>query len=258
MHYSPKSPRRRRNSSLLDQSSTPSTPQSPTFTPSRRSHSRKSSLQSVQSALTSRPVSSHNQSGEHGLANGFTHGASGGLGSLADELADGWDSEGDTGEVVGGDQFAGDGIMHEYFDKETSTPQLPGDQNDESAIGLAVSTPDGSADYSHSLSPVVKSRRSKTRRRSKTYDGAEDGDSVDSESIYASLEACIDSIGELGQQGAEVEGTNGDRQAGAIQEIVNALKELGSQAGIESHTTRFVSPHTLSSTASIQLSQLGY
>ena len=258
MHYSPKSPRRRRKSSLLDQSSTPSTPQSPTFTPSRSSHSRKSSLQSVQSALTSRPISSYNQSGEHGLANGLTQGDSGGLASLADELAEGWDEEGDTGEAIAGDQFAGDGAMHEYFDKATSTPQSPNNQNEASTIGLAVTTPDGTADYSHTSSPTVQTRRSKTRRRSKTYDGPEDGENFDSEGVYSSLEACIDSVGDLGQQGAEVDGTNRDGQVGAIQRVVDALKELGSQAGIESHATRFVAHPTLSAAAHLQLSQPGY
>ena len=210
--------------------------------------------------MTSRPVSSHNQSGEHGLANGFAQGDSGGLGSLADELAEGWDEEGDTGEVVAGTQFAGDGTMHEYFDKETSIPQLPPDnENDESTIGLAVTTPDGTADYSHTLSPTIQTRRSKTRRKPKTYDGSDDGESFDcegSEGTYTSLEACIDSIGDLAQQGVEVDGTKGDGQVGTIQRVVDALKELGSQAGIESHATRFVAHHTLSRAQNLQLSQL--
>ncbi|MCJ1409219.1 hypothetical protein MMC19_003297 [Ptychographa xylographoides] len=237
MPYSPTTPHRRRPSSGFDLSFASESPQSPTYAAIRPSHSRKSSVQSILSLRTPtspRPPSSHDRNGGFNFSNDF--GGSGdarnGLGSLADELAEGWDED---GEVEDGSSM----MLSEDrgYDGQVPTPASP--QFDHSTIGLALSPlheqPNGS------LSPPKKSFRSRRLGKPSDYDGSDYGEGSDFEGtrISPSLDtrmAVIESLARQGAASTEVEAN------GVFFRVADSLRELGSQASVESHATRYVWP----------------
>lgn len=152
--------------------------------------------------------------------------ASNGLGNLADELADAWedgeedDDEPDMNFQTGGE--AEGGITRDSGVDVTSSPvQAPSKQN--------------------TLTPPTPAVGRGHRRQKSDYDGSDYGDDSDleSSSIPPGLQSRIDMVESLARRGTENNGTDRD---GVVGRVIDGLKDLGGQSGVEGGATRFVSP----------------
>ncbi|KAF2087644.1 hypothetical protein K490DRAFT_41426 [Saccharata proteae CBS 121410] len=217
-------------------------------------HQRHSSIDFSASPRSRRASSAANQSPvtprfSHGYAHGSSvadfselnddregsfNGGDGGLGNLADELADADEDEWEGEEDGEGEQR----------DASFSSPQKEQQQvlpnhirhNSElprdSGVELLMS-PNSAA----TLSP---SRGSRTHRRKVSqYDGSDYGDSDDLEhtdGISPGLEARMAAIESLARRGMEENGSPAD---GVVARLTDQLRDLGSQAGVEGGTTRY-------------------
>lgn len=232
MPSSPRPPNRRRRSSGASSVLSLSTPQTNGYSLTRPPHSRKSSLTSVQSSSTPRPISSHSHYGDFGPLNGFgSAGDSGnGLGNLADELAEAWDEEGE--EAPSEVQTAQNGILTNDNKTPSMSPQL--EMNDSMSYGVASSPLP--QQYAHSVPPTKQCSRTKYRRKTAQHDGSDYGSDLEEiEGISASLEARMAAIEHLARRGTEANGSQADT---VIQRVAESLKDLGSQAGVENGASR--------------------
>ena len=78
----------------------------------------------------------------------------------------------------------------------------------------------------------------KHRRQNSYYDGSEYGDDSDFEDatgIFPSLEARMATVESLARRGTESNGGDADM---IVQRVVESLKDLGSQSGLEQSATR--------------------
>jgi len=234
MPSSPRTPTRRQRPSSIDLSFSSPNGSSNGRSHVRPSHSRKSSLYSPS---TPRPKSSHGTNGFPTISSDFagTGGGGNGLGSLADELAEAWDEDGEGEEEVLGLQTdgheggcrGGHGVPGEH---ETQTIHDRG-------FGVASSPAPGQTTNGPS-SPARFTQRSKNERNRSRYDGSDYGDSPDLEEISSvppALEARMATIEALARQGTE---ENGGEADGVIGRVVNGLKDLGGQSGVENGATR--------------------
>ncbi|MCJ1374718.1 hypothetical protein MMC20_005950 [Loxospora ochrophaea] len=243
MPSSPRTPRRR-PSSGLDLSITPSSPQSNGHGLNRSPHSRKSSIQSIQSATTPRPVSSHDRSGGIGFANDFgdASGLGNALGSLADELAEAWDEEGDDGERTHMEPKDETG---EPNPTDLNRPQV--DYDDDLGIGIAIpyqpptTTANTTANLPISQSPPLPPQ--KHRRKPSRYDGSDYGSDSDFEEsgMTPSLESRLSAIDQLTRIGTSSATSDAST---VIQRVTDSLRDLGSQSTVESSATRLSTAHT--------------
>ncbi|MCJ1438552.1 hypothetical protein MMC27_007942 [Xylographa pallens] len=237
MQYSQQ--RRRRSSGF---SLAPSSPQSITFTPTRPLHSRKSSIQSLHTATTPRPPSSHDRTGEFNFSDGLAD-AGNGLGSLADELAVAWDKdeEGEGEEDMFSVHAEDEGLCTKGLEEPSLL--LSQDQDDEkNIIGLARSSALEKTPNS-TLSPPKHGIRPKTQRKETEYDSSDNSEHFDNEEtgIPVSLETRIAVIHGLANQGAVQTRTEAN---GVFVRVTDSLKDLTAQAGVESHSTRLSTAHT--------------
>lgn len=190
-----------------------SPPQSPTL--SHRRHpsnistahndtpTRRSSAYQGYSPIAS-PVQTYDGELEAPTASG------GGLGSLADELGGDWDEEDD---VEDDSHMTPDGPRDSGF----------GGENAESV-------------HKKSLSVTVAGHR----RNESMYDGSDYGDDDDleaSEGISVGLERQMAEVESLARRGLE---TNGSVNDGVVARVTETLRDLGSQAGVESSASRYV------------------
>ena len=232
MPSSPRTPNRRRKSSNLESPFSPSSPQTNGYS-SRPSHSRKSSLNSIRSSLTTRPTSSHSRNGDFGSSNGFGSATDGGngLGNLADELAEAWDDEGEEGVDTRspGGQFDGYGDL---LNGHTTPPQL----RSPSSISNHIPSSPIPNPTSRSLSPMKQSARSKHRQRQSQYDGSDYGsDPEEVDGISPSLEARMAAIEHLARRETEANGIEADT---VISRVAESLRDLGSQSSLETGASR--------------------
>lgn len=156
----------------------------------------------------------------------------GGLGNLADELAD----------------ALSDGEDDEYYDHDGSAPSInydleegvPGQTNQgtrdsgvdvESSSGLG-----GRREKNMSLTLPSPNGRGH-RRAGSEYDGSEYGSETDLESpgMPPSLISKIDAVESLARRGTENTGGPAD---GTFQRVTEGLRDLGSQSGIEGSASR--------------------
>ena len=201
----PQAPHRRQRSSISSQNGT--------YAPS---YSRRSSAAGGYSPLT--PRSSHGNSLAQELPEGLqspTRGAASGVGNLADELGEAWDSEGE------GDSYA-----------SLEGPLLNGVETD------AGDEEQTSAGNGHPTSP----RSPRARRQSQGLDSSRrgdkrrsDGSEYGDEGFSPGLEARLATVEGLARRGDEQSGSDAD---GVFERTTEALRELGSQAGIEAGATR--------------------
>ncbi|KAF2741386.1 hypothetical protein EJ04DRAFT_453804 [Polyplosphaeria fusca] len=215
-------------------------------TPSRRySLNRRSS---AYSPITPRST----QDFEHSSpAQGFDGGGGNGLGNLADELGDVWDDE----------EEAADG---EYFDDEGDLPPQDddhgigvaldhdGSSGIDSAImvngvrdsGVAMPSSSPSRESKATLSPQTARQAERRHQRQRSlYDGSdygEDSDLESNEGISPALEARMAAVESLARRGLEENGGNLD---GVVKRVVEQLRDLGSQTGIENGSTRLKTAH---------------
>jgi len=160
----------------------------------------------------------------------FSSGAvgGGGLGNLADELADALsDDEDDYGDEtpnISVDLESGDGTA------DFSTQR-------DSGVDVATDSPKpGERPRNMSLSLPSTNGRGH-RRSSSVYDGSEYGSDSDLESpgMPPSLVAKIDAVESLARRGTE---SNGGHMDGVFQRLTDELRDLGSQSGVEGGTNR--------------------
>ena len=232
MPSSPRTPNLRRRSSGFSSTNSTTSPHTNGYSSTRPAHSRNSSLTSMQSPSTPRPMSSYSHNGDFGSSNGFgTAVDSGtGLGNLADELAEAWDEEGED-EPSGIDAHMN--VTPSAVRNAPSTP--PHLEINESMSSGTMSSP-LPLQSEHSLSPTKPSFRTKHRRKQSQYDGSDYGsDPEETEGISPSLEARMAAIEHLARRGTEANGSEADT---VIQRVAESLKDLGSQAGVENGASR--------------------
>ncbi|KAF2270816.1 hypothetical protein CC78DRAFT_563450 [Lojkania enalia] len=222
----------RRHPSSLDMSYT---------TPSRRySLNRRSS---GYSPIT--PHSSHDF--DHSSpAHGIDGGGDAGLGNLADELGDVWDED---EEVVEGDYIdsmelpqedmreIGVAIDHDGSSGVDTTSTINGVRD--SGVVMQSSSPSQESKARLSPQTVRQAGRRHQRQRS-LYDGSDYGDDSDleaNEGISPALEARMAAVESLARRGMEENGSSSDQ---VVARVVERLRDLGSQTGIENGSTRQV------------------
>ncbi|TAQ85729.1 hypothetical protein B7494_g5955 [Chlorociboria aeruginascens] len=151
------------------------------------------------------------------FSSGGGQAASNGLGNLADELADAWDEdEGEDEEVDMNFQEGGlDGeVVRDSGVDVTSSPKV-----------VNLSPPKGH------------------RRQGSEYDGSDYGGDSDMESpgIPPGLVSRMDMVEGLARRGTEENGTERD---GVVKRVIEGLKDLGAQSGVEGGATRLITSHT--------------
>ncbi|MCJ1314424.1 hypothetical protein MMC25_008106 [Agyrium rufum] len=234
----------------MDVQYSPTSPRHSAQLPTRISFSRRSSTYSAQySPITPRPQSSHSQSGEYGFSNGFGYhantGEDDGLGSLADELAEAWDEDGEGDivqeqqlhsqmEIHGGedniDAMVGDTLRKTEDNNELANAQLP-----TRLSGLGIQATPGLQ--------IPASKHPSRRTAGADYDGSEYGSSSDLEEangISASLESRMSAIEGLARLGT---GYVDVSEANIITQVTESLRDLSSQMDVESRTTRLSTTH---------------
>ena len=234
MPSSPRTPTRRRKSSTrssqgIDPALTAQSSQVNQHIPDHQSHSRKSSLYSVPSPSTPRPGTSHSRNGDFGFSSGFDNG----LGSLADELAEVYSDEED-GEHEGRllvDPFIGQAIAANGH-QEVEKSRL----GDGKALQVGISFSPMASDASMLQQSTGSKHRQKRSRHHRSIDG-DSSDQEEADGLPSLLEARLATIEALAKEGT----ATSDNEAGAvIKRVAESLKDLGSQSGVESGTTRSV------------------
>lgn len=183
------------------------------------------------------PRSSHEF--EHSSpAQNFDGGDDNGLGNLADELADAWDEDGEELEYSQEDlNEIGIAVEHDgSAGLEGADPIVNGVRDSGVALPSSPSVESKSA-----LSPQRARDASKRHHRQKSlYDGSDYGDDSDleaNEGISAGLEARMAAVESLARRGMEENGSTADQ---VVKRLTERLRDLGSQAGVESGATRLV------------------
>ena len=238
---SPRTPHRRRKSSSVDLSVTSPSIRSNGQSSRRSSYTRKASQSSIQSPLTPWPQSSFEASEEllepHSIAanRAIESEKDGGLGNLADELA----------EVEDEDEFGGSGeALASQLEQARSNDHLMANGVSRSEqIGnhdeAPMEVPEDKAALSASRSPPKQSHRSRHTYKRSQSDGFEYDDDSDVEGVdgfSTSLGSRMAAIESLAREGMDV---NGDNTSDMVHNFTRSLKDLPSQTGIENNTTRY-------------------
>lgn len=233
------SPHQRQTTLELDLSSTPASLQSNNFSPLGPSHSRKSSTRSIRSAATPRPQSSRDWSGDFSFGNDDPQAVSAvAFGSLADELAEVWDEDGEGEEVSSGIQAEEQQPRDGSSEDKMSHRFRHHDVNDSTSTSpVHFNSMEGSSD------PLEPSFRPRTRQRITNPDGSDRGADTNHyssevvEGIPVSLDSRIAAIENLVQQAAEA---HESETHAVFARVADSLKDLGSQTEVENSTTRHV------------------
>lgn len=191
--------------------------------------------------MTPRPISSHDRNGEPKYSNGYSDTqeveSSNGLGNLADELA-GFDED-EEGEAIEEDPgFQYDGAEGQW----NGHPSFQNALKENNSI-LISQKPQPSRELS--LSPPKQKVWSRHHHRENSvYDGSDYGDDSDLDGvdgISPSLDARMAAVESLARRGTEA---NGSERDNVVQRVADALKDLGSQAGIENGASRLITTHS--------------
>ncbi|KAK3952781.1 hypothetical protein QBC32DRAFT_133709 [Pseudoneurospora amorphoporcata] len=176
--------------------------------------------------------------GNGGMDNG------GGLGNLADELADAFSDgeddyfEGQEGEGAPNMNFAGE-------EEDLLPTPMPKDGGGVRDSGVDVASPRSRqrASLKSQLSPNGRGHHHHHRRKVSEYDGSEYGSESDLESSGLSprLVEKMAEVESLARRGTENNGSTAD---GAFQRVTEGLRDLGSQAGVEGGATRLITAHS--------------
>lgn len=152
----------------------------------------------------------------------------GGLGSLADELADAWGEE-EGYEDASGVEENGQVDSHHLDDADLRDDVYSSDD-------AGTLSPDRNTLHL----PKQRTKSSRHRRQESQYDGSDygnDSDLEESAEISPSLEARMAGIESLARRGTEDNGSENDH---IIKRLIESLRDLGGQAGIENGATRSV------------------
>ena len=162
--------------------------------------------------------------------------AGNGLGSLADELAEAWDEE---GEADADDRFSGIHKGERELIRSGNMGTLDATQHYHEEEDADIPTSLSSAEPSIILSPAKNpSTRLKHRRQNFSYHGSEyseDSDFEDATVFSPSLEARMAAVESLARRGTESNSSDADI---IVQRVAESLKDLGSQSGLEQSATR--------------------
>lgn len=149
----------------------------------------------------------------------------GGLGSLADELADAWADEEGYEDASG---------------LENNHTQMDAGEDDESTQDMG--TPHGDLSPEHNTlqppRPKTRAAQNRHRRAESQYDGSDYGNDSDFDEpgdISPSLEARMAGIESLVRRGTEENGSSNDQ---VIKRLIESLRDLGAQSGIENGASR--------------------
>jgi hypothetical protein len=159
-----------------------------------------------------------------------------GLGNLADELA-GFDDEED-GYEEGYDDEEDTGAVPVTSLAEDLGEVQPVERARDS--GIEVDSPSGRGKTAKLNLPSPEGRGHKRQgSTASAYDGTEYGSESDLESpgMPASLVAKLDAVESLVRRGTE---SNGSAADGAVKRVIEGLRDLGSQAGVEGGASRYV------------------
>lgn len=180
----------------------------------------------------------------------------GGLGSLADELADAWEEEEEGGygyEYTSGQENSGAMVDESSqpfqgnpFHSNDSDKDDDDNDDDGEEMNAGVRTPSSGYSMEHNTlhPPRQKSGGGSVatlrhRRHESQYDGSDYGNDSDLEEadISPSLEAQMAEIEGLARRGME---NNGSEHDHVIKRAIEALRDLGGQSGIENNAMRYV------------------
>jgi hypothetical protein len=162
-------------------------------------------------------------------------GGGGGLGNLADELADALsEGEDDDDEYYGNDGAPPD-ISFELDEGEEEQVVKEGIRDS----GVDVESPSAlTAGQASRQSLSLPSPNGRGHRRTPSeYDGSEYGSEsdLDSPGMPPKLVEKIDEVESLARRGTE---SNGSPSDGAFKRVTDGLRDLGSQSGVEGGATR--------------------
>ncbi|KAJ5142626.1 uncharacterized protein N7515_001413 [Penicillium bovifimosum] len=187
------------------------------------------------SRLNSNMSESHRESGDFSAVDA----GGGGLGNLADELADAWEEDEDGYGYVSGQEASRAGSQQiSHSDMEDAYIQ--------SMHGLRSRSPSISSEKD-SLHPSRNRNRTNLlrshRRQESQYDGSDYGPDSDLEEtdISPALESQMAEIESLARRGIENNGSENDH---VIQRTVESLKDLGGQSGIENSAMRLITAYS--------------
>ncbi|KAF2642991.1 hypothetical protein P280DRAFT_241733 [Massarina eburnea CBS 473.64] len=226
-------------------------PRTPTTRQPAASHRRQlSSLDMSHTTTTSRRPSFNRRSSGYSSSQEFEHGSPGqgggdGLGNLADELGDVWDDDDEMADGEYGDEMdapdehdnIGVALTHD------GPPEVGTAVNVNGVRDSGVAMPSSSDAESKTLSPQTAAKGRAHRRQRSLYDGSDYGDSSDleaNEGISPALEARMAAVESLARRGTEA---NGSATDGVVKRLVEQLRDLGSQIGIENGATRLKTAH---------------
>ncbi|KAL4925177.1 uncharacterized protein BDV17DRAFT_272749 [Aspergillus undulatus] len=157
--------------------------------------------------------------------------SSGGLGNLADELADAWEEEEEEGGYgYASGQEAAPMESHSPGQSRTRTPS-PGSSYDE-------------RDSLQPPRPKLRNVSNRHRRHESQYDGSDYGNDSDLEEVAdmpPGLENQIAEIESLARRGLENNGSETDH---VVERAVAALQDLGAQSGVENSAMRLITAHS--------------
>ncbi|KAM0799354.1 hypothetical protein BDR22DRAFT_856357 [Usnea florida] len=242
-------PRRRSSGNATHLASPSASPQNDSSPFKQSSNSRRSSYSSEASPSTARPSPSHDSSGYLETSKGFDDlvdfSNETGHGNLADELAEALEEEDENGHELGdgAPEAPGDraeAICHDRS-KENEHPKA---KNCNHNTFVASTLPVRTATSDLALRIPKQSLRFGHARRRSQCDGSDygnDSDLDDRNGISASLEARIAAVESLTHRNTEANGGNADE---IVPRLVDALKDLGSQNGVENRATRLIASHT--------------
>ncbi|CAI6335879.1 unnamed protein product [Periconia digitata] len=170
-------------------------------------------------------------------------GADGGLGNLADELGDVWDEDDEMADGEFGDELDGSdnedniGVALEHDGSAGADAVANADHVRDSGAAVPSSPP--SRGSKATLSPGLATKVKRHQRYHSLYDGSDYGDDSDleaKEGISPALEARMAAIESLVRRGTEENGSTTD---GVVKRVVEQLRDLGSQIGLENGATRY-------------------
>ncbi|KAI1938724.1 hypothetical protein LOZ12_004045 [Ophidiomyces ophidiicola] len=175
-------------------------------------------------------------------------GDAGGIGSLADELAEAWDddaygygySEGDASGVQDGEVMISiDGASPLRTDDQAYIESIH-----DMGIGMGgISQGNSDSEHEQLKPPRQKPKgQSRHRRHESLYDGSDYGNDSDFEDpgeLSPGLEARMASIEDLVRWT-----TGGDDKIGVVDQFIGLLRELVGQASIENSASRLITAHT--------------
>lgn len=151
--------------------------------------------------------------------------STGGLGNLADELADAWADEEGCETLSTSRSRVGSTAGQESIDGQLRASNTPRETLSPEQISVSISK---------------QSRAGRHKKQESNYDGSDyghDSDFDDPGEISPGLDARMAGIEGLVRRGIEENGSSNDH---VIKRVIESLRDLGGQSGIENGATRYV------------------